>query len=159
MIPFGLGIPLAIGAVVAMNNAMISSSTAKAKSAKDFRQRSGGKPLISQTLGGLVQPALEDDIVMGPGIIDKVEAAEKGLLNITRPTINTSVLDSKASAGTNTIIQETNTKELEKQNKMMTEQLKKVNKTLTQIGNKNSDSYFDSEKVTRNIGRSTAGFR
>jgi tRNA/tmRNA/rRNA uracil-C5-methylase (TrmA/RlmC/RlmD family) len=115
---------------------------------------------MSQRLGGLelISPAVEDDIVMGPGIVDKVESAEIGD-TLREPSITTAVLDSKRSQTKDTIIRESNSKELERQNKMMNQQLKSVTSVLKSINSKESNSYFDSEKVTRNIGRSTAGFR
>jgi hypothetical protein len=154
-----VGPALGAAAVIAMT-AAIASAASKVTATKDFRQRSGQKAVMSQRLGGLelISPAVEDDIVMGPGIVDKVESAEIGD-TLREPSITTAVLDSKRSQTKDTIIRESNSKELERQNKMMNQQLKSVTSVLKSINSKESNSYFDSEKVTRNIGRSTAGFR
>jgi len=203
-IPF-VGPGLAVAANIAFLGA-IASAASKVKSAKDMRMRSGEPAVYSDRLGGLeaVKPAPEDDVVMGPGIMDKVEAFEKGKINEKRPvsinvttddkaksidteqiktdllgdlseasnieslvtgpiqpTITQSVLEGKRATPTSqTIIKESSSsKEMERQNRMMNEQLKTINATLKNIGGKSTDIYFDSEKVERNLQRSTAGFR
>jgi len=160
-IPMGVGIPLGIAASISML-ALISSAkakVAKATQAKDLRQRSGQKAVMSQTLGGLepVLPAPEDDIVMGPGILNKVERAEAMDRN-PRPGITNSVLESKAQAKEKVIVNNDNS-ELVKQNSEMMAMFKSMNQSLNSINKKESNVYLGSEQVQNNLNRSTAGLR
>ena len=67
MIPFGLGIPLAIAAVAAMS-AMIYNSIGKAKSTGDLGIDPNGGPVVaSPKVGGLFQGDKRDGLSMGPG--------------------------------------------------------------------------------------------
>jgi hypothetical protein len=160
-IPMGVGIPLGIAASISML-ALISSAkakVAKATQAKDLRQRSGQKAVMSQTLGGLepVLPAPEDDIVMGPGILNKVERAEAMDRN-PRPGITNSVLESKAQVKEKVIVNNDNS-ELIKQNSEMMAMFKSMNQSLNSINKKESNVYLGSEQVQNNLNRSTAGLR
>ena len=138
---------------------MIIAAQAKMKKAKDFRQKAGQTGVMSQTLGGLetVVPAKEDDVVMGPGILDKLENVERmggsALGNITD-----SVLSAKSSVQDKVVVNNDNS-ELVSQNKKMMEMFSSMNTTLSKINNKESSVYLGSEQVQKNLNRSTAGMR
>lgn len=160
-IPMGLGIPVAVVTSIAMLAAISAAKAkvSKAMSAKDLRQRSGQQAVMSQTLGGLapVTPAPEDDVVMGPGIIDKVERAEAMDKN-PKPRITNSVLESKAQRKETVVVNNDNS-ELIKQNNQMMAMFKTMNSSLNSINKKESNVYLGSEQVQNNLNRSTAGLR
>ena len=157
----GVGIPIAAGTVIAMLATIgaISATVNNAKKTKDLRQRSGQSAVMSQTLGGLepVLPAPEDDVVMGPGILNKVERAEAMDRN-PRPGITNSVLESKAQVKEKVIVNNDNS-QLVKQNSEMMAMFKAMNKSLNSINKKESNVYLGSEQVQNNLNRSTAGLR
>tara|TARA_Y100001963_G_scaffold159527_1_gene263548 strand:- start:1314 stop:4010 length:2697 start_codon:yes stop_codon:yes gene_type:complete len=70
MIPFGLGIPLAIAAV-----AGLFTLVAKATKVGDVQSPAKGKTMISTKEGGLFETSKNDDVAAGPGILSKLAGA------------------------------------------------------------------------------------
>ena len=160
-IPFGVGMAIAIPtaaaflATVGTIGALVSKST----KAKDFRQKAGQTGVMSQTLGGLesVIPSKADDVVMGPGVVDKLEAAES-INNTPGRIIGDAVLETKSKVQEKIVVNNDNS-ELVNQNKKMLDMFRAMNTTLERINNKDSNVYLGSEQVQKNLERSTAGMR
>jgi hypothetical protein len=95
-IPFGIGIPLAFGAVAGLT-ALVSSY----QKAGDVMSPSDGKTRVSTKEGGLYELSPNDDLVAAPGAIKKMEnAGETTIIQQTPPVDNTEV------KRTNQLIQE-----------------------------------------------------
>ena len=75
MIPFGLGIPLAIAAVAGLA-ALIGNQVAKAKATGDLAMSANGGPIVASPREGTIfQGTANDEVAMGPGVIGSAQSS------------------------------------------------------------------------------------
>jgi len=74
MIPFGIGIPLAIGAVAGLFALIGKGKAAAATPAGDIMSPADGKTQISTKEGGLFDLSSNDDVMAAPGLVDRLKS-------------------------------------------------------------------------------------
>ena len=73
MIPFGIGIPIAIGAIAGLFALIGRGKQAAATPAGDIMSPADGKTQISTKEGGLFDLSSNDDVMAAPGIFDRLK--------------------------------------------------------------------------------------
>ncbi len=121
----GLGVALAVGGIAAMMSAMNS-----AKVGDMAIPSAGGQTLISTKEGGIFEPSMNDDIAVGPGILQKLNTSEK-ISNLARANNN-----SGGGMGNGVIA--------------LVEEVKQLRKDMS-AGKIKASTYLDGVKITSGI--------